>query len=183
MSVRVATYEQLALEDPEGKWELHGGRPRRKPGMTAEHNAVIYALQRLLITQLDHRRWVVSADTGRLRLPSGPFYIPDLCIFPRAYLEERRRTHPRALEVYDAPVPLVVEVWSPSTGDYDVDEKLAGYQARGDAEIWRLHPYDKTLTRRLRQPDGSYVQMLITGGSVEPAALPGVTITISELFA
>ena len=28
------------------------------------------------------------------------------------------------LEVYDDPMPLVVEVWSPSTGDYDVDDSF-----------------------------------------------------------
>jgi Uma2 family endonuclease len=44
------------------------------------------------------------------------------------------------LELYVEPLPLVVEVWSPSTGQYDVDEKLPEYQRRGDLEIWRFHP-------------------------------------------
>lgn len=39
------------------------------------------------------------------------------------------------LEVDNAPLPLVVEVWSRSTGDDDVEGKLADDQRRGDAEI------------------------------------------------
>ena len=79
-------------------------------------------------------------------------------------------------------MPLVVEVWSPSTGDYDVEEKLPEYQRRGDLEIWRLHPYDKTLIRWVQQPDGSYADSLLRGGSVQPAALPGVSIQLDSLF-
>jgi hypothetical protein len=34
MAVSQQTYERVALEDPDGRWELHGGRLREKPGMT-----------------------------------------------------------------------------------------------------------------------------------------------------
>ena len=76
----------------------------------------------------------------------------------------------------------MVEVWSPSTGDYDVDAKLPVYQQRGDREIWRIHPYERTLTSWLRQPDGSYQETLHRGGIVALVALPGVTIDLDELF-
>ncbi|MEP6871059.1 MAG: hypothetical protein ABI939_04320 [Anaerolineaceae bacterium] len=33
------------------------------------------------------------------------------------------------------PLPFVAEVWLPSTGEYDVDEKFPQYQRRGDLEI------------------------------------------------
>ncbi len=87
------------------------------------------------------------------------------------------------LEWYDAPLPLVVEIWSPSTGDYDVDAKLPEYQRRGDLEIWRLHPYDRTLSAWRRAPDGSYSEHRYTGGTVQPVALPGVTINLDDVFA
>lgn len=80
------------------------------------------------------------------------------------------------------PLPLVVEVSSPSTGDYDVDTKLPEYQRRGDLEIWRVHPYDHALTAWRRQPDGSYLEMGHTGGGVRPVALPGVAIDLDALF-
>ena len=80
-------------------------------------------------------------------------------------------------------MPLVVEVWSPSTGDFDVAVKLREYQLRGDAEIWLVHPYDRTLTAWRRQTDGGYSETLYREGSIEPVALPGVRIELAALFA
>ena len=88
----------------------------------------------------------------------------------------------RDLEKYPEPLPLVVEVWSPSTGDYDVDEKLPEYQRRGDLEIWRLHPYERTLTRWIRQENGGYVTTVVTGGGVPLSAIPGASIDLDRLF-
>jgi Uma2 family endonuclease len=79
-------------------------------------------------------------------------------------------------------MPLVVEVWSPSTGDTDVTDKLRECQERGDVEIWLLHPYERTLTAWRRQPDGSYTETHNTGGIVRPASLPGVAIDLDTLF-
>jgi hypothetical protein len=69
------------------------------------------------------------------------------------------------LEVDDAPLPLVVEVWSRSTGGDDVEEKLADDQRRGDAEIWRLHPFEKTLTRWVRRRTAATRKRSIMVGS------------------
>ncbi len=181
MPVSVETFTRVALEDPEGKWELLCGRLRQKPPMTMEHDNVILRLNVRLVRQLDEQAYVVSPNLARLRLPDGRYFLPDLCVVPRGYAQ-RLLASPRSLQIHEGPALLVVEVWSPSTGDYDTADKLPGYQARGDAEIWLLHPYDKTLTRWLRQTDGSYREEQVTAATVQPAALPGVTITISELF-
>lgn len=44
------------------------------------------------------------------------YYIPDVYVIPIELLRPQRKQH--RLDVYEAPLPLVVEVWSPSTGDY-----------------------------------------------------------------
>ncbi len=181
MPVSEATYERLALEDPEGRWELVCGRPRSKPGMTTEHNSIERILSYELQRQLDIRQLIVSTDVGRLRISGGTYYLPDLFVLPRAY-ERRIRERPGTFEVYDEPMPLVVEVWSPSTDDYDVEQKLRDYQLRGDAEIWRIHPYERTLTAWRRRPDGGYDEAMHRSGSVQPIALPGVTIDLERLF-
>jgi Uma2 family endonuclease len=182
MPVSEQTYERVALEDPEGHWELHAcGHLLRKPLMTAEYYSVSRTLLHALAAQVDHTKYVVDKDGPRLRIPSGRYYIPDVCVLPLAYLKELRR-RPRSFEVYRDPMPLVVEVWSPSTGDYDVDDKLEEYKARGDLEIWRIHPYERTLTAWRLQPDGAYAEHLYTDGTVQPASLPNVTITLAELF-
>jgi Uma2 family endonuclease len=90
---------------------------------------------------------------------------------------------PRQLEVYDEPLPFVAEFWSPSTGNYDVDEKIEEYKKRGDREIWRPHPFERTVIARHRQPDGTYTKTVYRGGVVRLVALPNVTIDLDDLFA
>lgn len=180
MAVSAETYQRVALEDPEGRWELVCGRLRRKPLMTTEHNQTARKLIRRLSIHLAEEEFTVG-DSARLRISTGSYYIPDVCVTPMA-LVRRLHERPGTFEVYDEPMPLVVEVWSPSTGDYDVADKLREYQLRGDHEIWRLHPYEYTLVAWQRQPDGAYAERTVTGGAVRPAFLAGVTIDLDTLF-
>ena len=179
MPVSEKTYCQLALEDFEGQWELHCGKLVQKPGMSYEHGHLTTRLFGLLLSQLDDHEFTVRSNHARART-SGSYYIPDVCVVPMELVGPHRGE--RGLEFYDSSLPLVVEVWSPSTGDYDVNEKLREYQRRGDSEIWLIHPYDRTLTAWRRQPDGSYVESLFTSGVVEPVALPNVTIDLDRFF-
>jgi Uma2 family endonuclease len=181
MPVSAETYERVALEDPEGQWELVCGYLRRKPVMTTEHNRVMQRLTRRLNLQLSEDEYTVATDSSRLRISTGSFYVPDLCVIPQAS-QRRSLETPGRFEVYEEPMPLVVEVWSPSTGDYDVETKLLEYQWRGDLEIWRIHPYEKTLISWRRQPDNRYSELLFLGGPVQPVALRGVTIQLEDLF-
>jgi Uma2 family endonuclease len=182
MVVSEELYKQIALEDIHGHWELHSGRLVRKPGMTARHAEALERLHRRLILQLPESDYAVRADAGRLRRPEGSYYEPDVTVVPRDYVRDLIEHHPTELEVYWRPVPFVAEVWSPSTGTYDMNTKIPGYKERGDAEIWRLHPLRHEVTIWRRQPDGSYVESVVTSGTVELAALPGVRIAIDELF-
>ena len=181
MPVSEATYMRVALEDTDNIWELVCGVLRRKPLMTTEHGYVAWRLGHSLQGQLDDNEFMVRTESARLRRTGGNYFVPAVCVLPMAFVR-RLLTTPGTFEVYDDPVPLVVEVWSPSTGDYDVDDKLKEYQRRGDLEIWRIHPYERTLTAWQRQPDGSYTETLHTGGMVRPVALPNVTIDLDALF-
>ena len=176
------TYRRLALRDPDGQWELHHGRLREKPGMTFAHNHLMFQLGVLLQQQLRRDEFVVGVNGGRVRRSAANYYIPDVFVAP-ANLTLPLRDRMDLLEVYADPLPLVVEVWSPSTGDYDVDEKLAEYQQRGDLEVWRLHPYERTLTAWRRRPDGSYEETTHREGLVRPASLSNVAIDLDALFA
>ena len=194
MFMTAEEYERLVLAEPDEKWELECGRPRRKPPMTWEHNQASRRLARRLMAQLPEADWVIGHDDGRARWGDARrYYIPDVFVASMA-VARRLFTQPGMVEAYPDPLPLVVEVWSPSTGDYDVDEKLRNYQERGDLEIWRLHPprggdpkgtppyQERTLTTWRKQPDGSYVQTVYTGGIVRPVALPNVAIDLDALL-
>ena len=181
MPVSEQTYRQLALEDPHGQWELHCGALRQKPNMTVEHNYITSRLFTRLREQLDEHEFDVRLNLGRVRRSAENYYIPDVYVIPMDLIRPLRR-RPDVLEAYEVPLPLVVEVWSPSTGDYDIDTKLPEYQRRGDREIWRIQPYERTLTAWRREADGTYIETLYTGGTVHPVALPGVTIDLDALF-
>ncbi len=181
MPVSEDRYIQLALEDPEGNWELVDGCPRKKPFMTWEHGHLSRELTFVLNLQLDRSQWEVVHDSGKVRRNERNYFQPDVCVVPMELIR-RTFTRPGMFEAYSEPLPLVVEVWSPSTGDYDVTDMLEDYKRRGDAEIWLIHPYKRTLTAWRRQPDGSYTEMTFHGGTVQPAFLPNVTIDLDRLF-
>ena len=175
-----AAYERLALAEPDRKWELWDGVPRQKPGMTAAHNYSAFELGYMLRSQRDPSLYQVRVEAGRVRRPESSYFIPDVFVVPTDYVAPLFEL--RTLETYDQPLRLVVEVWSPTTGDYDITEKLATYQRRGDDEIWFHHPYERTLVAERRLPDGTYEATVYRGGVVRPAALPGVEIDLAALF-
>jgi Uma2 family endonuclease len=173
-------YRQFVLSGVEGSWELHDGRLVEKPGMTWEHMNIASQLSHLLQSQLDRSAYRVFIES-RVRRPAATIFLPDIMVVPTAY-GEPFRGRPGTLAIFSDPLPLIVEIWSSSTGDYDVDAKLPVYQQRGDLEIWRIHPYERTLTAWRRQPDGSYEETVHRGGIVTPVALPGVEIDLETLF-
>ena len=182
MPVSEETYERVALEDPDGQWELHCGTLRSKPGMTTRHNRTGGLLGFRLQQQLELHHYLVGVDSARVRISETRTYIPDVAVIPRALADQMDRDQPARLEVYRDPLPLIVEVWSPSTGKEDLDEKLPGYRQRGDAEIWLLRLQERRLIASVREPDGSYSEHIYEGGAIQPRALPNVSIDLDELF-
>ena len=176
------TYRRLALDDRYARCELHDGRLREKPGMSVEHGDAEFELAHMLRSQLDRKEYRLPVDHARLRRSPQNYYIPDVAVVPAA-LERALRLNPGSLDAYAEPLPLVVEIWSPSTGDYDIGAKLPEYQRPGDQGIWYIHPYERTLTAWRRQPDGSYFETVYRGGKAGPESLPNVEIDLDALFA
>jgi Uma2 family endonuclease len=174
-------YERLALAEPDVKWELWDGVLREKPQMTDAHDWLMAKVGHFLLSQLDWSVYQVRINSSRVRRPGSTYFIPDVFVLLTAFTAPYRNRSD-VLSIYDQPMQLVVEVWSPSTGDYDIMEKLVVYQQRGDLEIWYFHPYERTLTAWVRQPDGSYAETLYREGIVRPVALPSVEIELALLF-
>ena len=177
-----AGYINLVFANPNRKLELYDGEVRVKPGMSFEHGEVVMWLSQQLLLQLDLRQFKVRMNEGRVRRSPGNVYIPDLIVFPAAYAEFLSG-RPGKLAIIPDPLPLVVEVWSAFTGNYDINAKLPVYQQRGDREIWFIHPYEKTLTAWRQQQDGTYEETVYQGAeSIRPIAMPDVVIDLAALF-
>ena len=181
MPVSEQTYLRLVQEDPDSKWELHCGRLWSKEPMTWEYIKLASVLGFWLQQQLPLDQFIVVEQAGQVRRSETQYYIPDVLVVPAAMVE---RLFPQRgmVAVFPDPLPLVVEIWSPSTGRLDVVDKLPEYQGRGDREVWLIHPYERWLRARVRQPDGSYSETLYQGGAVSRAYLPNVTIDLDALF-
>jgi Uma2 family endonuclease len=173
------TYIEFVGSGAEGQWELHDGRLVEKPGMSWKHGQIPAFLAYLLLSQIDLARYRVVTEL-RVRRPGGTVYLPDLMVVPAAY--GAGIAHEPALAVFSDPVLLVVEVWSPSTGGYDVDAKIPVYQQRGDLEIWRIHPYERTLTRWVRRPDGAYDVSVHQNGTISLVADSSIAVDLDRLF-
>lgn len=173
-------YRELALNEPQ--WELWDGEPREKPVMSVAHDNLAFRLGFLLQSQLDWNNLQVNVNGGKARVDGSTYFIPDVVVIPVAY-QAALEGGSRAFNVISSPLPLVVEVWSPATGPYDFDRKLAAYRQRGDQEIWFIHPYERTLTAWRRLDDGVYEESVYTGGVVQVGSIPGVEINLDDLLA
>lgn len=176
-----ATYERLAVQNEYRFTELRDGVLVEKPAVSVGHVRTIDRFARQLDRQLDARSFLVSTAGSRLRAGDS-YVIPDLVVLPTVLESALFERDPIQLGVYDDPLPLIVEVWSPSTGDYDVRTKLPLYQTRGDQEIWFVQPFARRLTAWVRRDDGAYTETVSSGGTVTCTALPGVRIDLDALL-
>ena len=178
----VQDYERFVMTGVEGAWELHDGVLVEKPGMSAEHGDFTFEFGFRLRSQIDRSQFRIAINDWRVLRPTATVFIPDLVVVPIALFDELRG-QPGRLAIFSRPLPLVVAVWSASTGDYDIATKIPVYQQRGDLEIWHVHPYERTLTRWAPQPDGSYRTTTHRNGIIRPISLPGVVIDLDGSFA
>jgi Uma2 family endonuclease len=170
------------LEETDGRSELYDGELREKPPMSVDHNQSVWELLRQLLPQLPPSIYQLRSNGGHLAVPGANSFVPDLFVLPVETLA-RMTPEQRRFERYADPMPFVVEIWSPSTGTYDVDRKIPGYQARGDLEIWRIHPFDQVILIWRRQDDGRYVESEARGGTIALHAVPDETIGLDALWA
>jgi Uma2 family endonuclease len=176
-----AEYRAFALNEEAMLVELVNGQLREKPPMSFVHGHVMMFLAEQLLLQTDRSQFVVRVQHARLRVSAETFFIPDIAVIPAA-LERAMLAHPRDLETYTDPLPLVIEVWSPSTGTFDIREKIPGYQRRGDHEIWRVHPFERTITT-WRRTDAGYAESVYREGTVRAELPAAVAIDLEPLFA
>src|SRR5213078_4872633 len=96
-------YRELALNDPDHRWELWDGGPRAKPLMSVKHDNVSTYLGAMLINQLDRRHYRVNVNGGKTRIAPDNSFIPDVVI--PASLQIPYEDDPRAFNAFVEPLP------------------------------------------------------------------------------
>lgn len=94
---------------------------------------------------------------------------------------DRRKTDSRGIR--GAP-DWIAEVLSPSTAGYDQIVKLPAYERAGVAEVWLIHPIDRTVAI-YRLEEGRYGRptILELEGQTQISAVPAVTIDWDRVLA
>ena len=180
MKLTEEQYLQRVMDDPEPRRELIDGEPACRPAMPSKHEDITAYLGVYLGQQLDRAEYRVRIAGSRVRYSATNYFVPDVFVAPTALVLPQ--VDVIAPEAFREPLPLVVEIWSPSTGRRDLETKLRRYREQGHHEVWFIHPYERTLRAWRRRPDGSHEENVFHGGTVQPVALPGVTVDLDALF-
>ncbi|MDR3267387.1 MAG: Uma2 family endonuclease [Tannerella sp.] len=79
---------------------------------------------------------------------------------------------------------MIVEVLSPATLKYDMNDKYRIYEAAGVKEYWAIAPKDKSVIVFLLQKNGEYAEGIMYNekSNIPVQSLPGLEIEANELF-
>ena len=91
--------------------------------MSVEHGGIMMEQALSLGTQLKRDEYEFRINHAKLMRSELPCDVPDLAVISAGLIRALPAT-PGSLDAYAAPPPLVVETWSPSTGDSDIERKL-----------------------------------------------------------
>lgn len=79
----------------------------------------------------------------------------------------------------------VVEILSKFTSVKDLNEKFSVYEEAGVKEYWVIHPQEQTVLVYVLSKGGKFEGILkpyVRSDQVSPVTLPGLTISLSEIF-
>jgi len=174
------------LKWPSGeRWELIEGQAYNlAPSPSRRHQEVSIALASHLFNYLQDSECEVYTAPFDVRLPEKDeddeeiktVVQPDIVVIcDLSKLDEKG--------CRGAP-DLAVEIVSPSTAALDYKDKLALYEKHGIREYWIVHPVDHIVTVYTLQDSSHYGKPAIYTGEdhITPATLPGLTITLAEVF-
>ncbi|MGH2522757.1 MAG: Uma2 family endonuclease [Anaerolineales bacterium] len=157
--------------------ELSEGRLIVRPMPTPDHQRIVRKLLLILNAwALTHAAEVFFAPMP-VRLWRGKFREPDVFL----YTAEHRD---RIAKQYGGPPDLAVEVWSPSTGDVDADEKMIEYAQAGISEYWIVEIETPRLAQYVLRAGTYELQAEFgAGATVRSAIFPDLEFGLDSLYA
>jgi Uma2 family endonuclease len=172
--VTEAMFDELVDEDT--KAELFDGVMIVHSPATLEHDDVggfVRGLMRFYAAR--KKLGKVLGPDGIVHLKTCRKFCPDFF-----YVSKERMPRPMPKEYEGAP-DLVGEVLSPSTRDYDLDDKRSAYQQAGVGEIWYLDVANAQLIVD-RKTKGKYTTETVEKGKTASNVLKGFWVDVSWLW-
>lgn len=179
--MRLSIDEYLSADLPEGhRYELVKGVVEMSPIPDIPHDRVVNKLHRWLMLYAEQRSDVVGYMSQRSAVAISARETarePDFGVYRPAEspLQPGRKWR-------DVVPMLVIEVVSQGHEPRDYVDKRRDYWDAGVGEYWVADPQRKTLTVFTRQRIDWAEQVFAAGEIYRPAILPGLDISVDELF-
>jgi Uma2 family endonuclease len=177
-TARMSVDEYLAwAEDHPGRYELHKGEVHAMSPETAGHGEIKFAIHRAFFAEIRATGLPCHflPDGMTVRVDDKTAYEPDAVVYSGEKI-------PRS--AVEVPNPLiVVEVLSPSTRQFDVSIKLAGYfRVPSIAHYLIVDPSEPMIVHHARGGDRDIITRVVTEGTIvlDP---PGLEIAVADIYA
>lgn len=162
------------------RYEYFDGEVFAMAGGSLEHLRISKNITRHLENKLEGKPCEAFPFDMRVKVPTAPPYrYPDVTVVCGEPVMEDFQGLPLLVNPL-----LLVEVLSPTTKDYDRDEKFIAYQSIESFQEYLLVAQDRPhVTRYVRQADGQWLRADIIGleSSVVLVSL-GVTLSLGEIY-
>lgn len=173
------TYQDYAAIPEDGhRYEVVRGVLYMSPAPNMRHQRIAGRIFYYLVTYIDLRGlgnvYQAPAD---VELSSGNIVQPDVFVIRNIHLD--RETSSRLRGAPD----LVVEVASPSTARYDMNEKLNAYARAGVPEYWIANPDAHTI-EVLKLEGSEFCSLGLFSGSAVLTSLvvPDLPVRVEQFF-
>lgn len=174
----VTVDEYLAAEETAvGKSEYVDGWVRAMTGATLRHNRIAMNCGYRLMRALDGQQCQPFNSDTKLRVRIGAsarFYYPDLQVVCDS--------NPPTSVYQDLPV-LIIEVLSPSTRSYDLDEKMNAYLQIPCLQCYIALEQHQPIAVVMRRSDAGFLRQVVEGveGNI-PLPFLGCELAMRELY-
>jgi Uma2 family endonuclease len=157
-------------------WEFVRGEVVMYSPATAEHQAMVGFLYRLLAGYCEAKGWgQVLTGPAAIQLLPDVLREPDIFVLPP---EEAAKAKGVPLSVSPA---LVVEVVSPTTRTIDLREKADDYALAGVPEYWAVDMERQEVVMHRLRGEGYAVEK-VASGKVESRSVPGLWLKVDWLW-
>jgi Uma2 family endonuclease len=175
-----ADYKEWELK-PGERYELIYGEPYAMAAPNLQHQGILMELSSQFHTFLRGKPcWVYPAPFD-VRLFYEEDESDDTVVQPDITIICNKEK--RGEEGCRGAPDLVVEILSPSNTATEMSRKFKLYRKAGVREYWVVDPENKVLTIHCFQEDTIVAHIYGSSGTVPVSILPGLEITLDEVFA